>query len=377
MTENKYTLGIFSLLVLLSIYIYARNSGAEKQPQHRILLRLLYISAAIIVLDMADWLLNGVAGTFAAYAHYAVISGYFILAFLPPAYWMLFCRYELGSRHSNIARLRNILFGLNLSIIPLLTLVNIKTQWFFFFDAQNRYHRGPYLIIIYVLHLLPIMLNIMYLITHRKKLENRRLLKLCMAIVPPLVGSMIQVLYPKLSLAASMLCFSVLVLFLGMQQRASSTDYLTGLYNRRQLDEYIAMRIKSSQPGKSFSAMLIDMNNFKIINDTLGHNAGDTAIRDMAHILHSNTKINDFIARHGGDEFFAVMDISDYAQLECVVKRIRKSCEEFNLHGGRPFQLDFAIGFDVYRPLSNMSATQFFGHIDTLMYQDKERMQQH
>lgn len=375
MTENKFVLSIFALLVLFIIYIYARNKGAEKYSQRRILVHLLYACMAIIVLDMLDWLLNGVPGVAALRLHYTVVTLNFILSFLPPFYWVLYSRHETDGSIASIKKIRRTMLILY-AVLVLFMLINLHTQWIFGMDGLNRYYRGPYIAYIYILFLIPLLINIIYLAVNRKHVAKQRLIKLFLTVLPPLIANIIQFFYFGLSLAATSLSFSVLILYLGIQQRASSTDYLTGLYNRRQLDEHIASRIKNSYCGKTFAAMLIDMNNFKQINDTLGHNAGDAAICDMARILHSNTKTNDFIARHGGDEFFIILDISDYTQLEAVVRRIRKSTREFNARSERPYQLNFAIGYDIYRPASKMNARQFFAHIDSLMYREKERMQQ-
>ena len=74
-----------------------------------------------------------------------------------------------------------------------------------------------------------------------------------------------------------------------------------------------------SNREKVFSAILIDINNFKYINDTYGHNIGDSALEAAAKLLKSCLRTSDFIARYGGDEFCIIPDISNKNDLEALI----------------------------------------------------------
>jgi len=75
---------------------------------------------------------------------------------------------------------------------------------------------------------------------------------------------------------------------------------------------------------------MIDLNDFKSINDSFGHGVGDHALQISAEILKSCIRTNDFIGRYGGDEFVIVLDISDIKDLEEIVYRINNSAEIYN-----------------------------------------------
>ncbi len=106
--------------------------------------------------------------------------------------------------------------------------------------------------------------------------------------------------------------------------RASRVDALTGLYNRRGLDEVMRRQCqRSARDGNALSLLLIDIDNFKKINDTFGHLRGDEALKCVADALRASTRPTDLAARYGGEEFALVLhDIDLFAAAE-IGERIR------------------------------------------------------
>jgi diguanylate cyclase (GGDEF)-like protein len=164
---------------------------------------------------------------------------------------------------------------------------------------------------------------------------------------------------------------SLLIIYFNIQDSSLITDYLTGVYNRRQLDKYLVIRVKNSTETKTFSAILIDLDGFKKINDTFGHDIGDEAIKDAAQIIKRSLSREDFVARYGGDEFFAILNTSDKDILEAEVSILRDNVEKFNQESEKGYKLSFAIGYAVYDYKMRMKPDDFFRYIDTLMYSNK------
>jgi diguanylate cyclase (GGDEF)-like protein len=113
-------------------------------------------------------------------------------------------------------------------------------------------------------------------------------------------------------------------------RRESALDPLTGLANRKAFDEYITRSIElHSLLGQPASLMMIDVDNFKSINDTYGHTAGDTALRQIANVL-SKTFLRrvDFVCRYGGDEFAVILQETKLANAQLLAERLRRQVQE-------------------------------------------------
>jgi len=98
------------------------------------------------------------------------------------------------------------------------------------------------------------------------------------------------------------------------------TDPLTGLLNRRSLDEVVGGLERSNVP---FSVAICDLDHFKDLNDSFGHESGDQALRLFANTLRSVVRAGDYVARHGGEEFVLILPNSSKASGSAVLERAR------------------------------------------------------
>ncbi|MEW9797017.1 sensor domain-containing diguanylate cyclase [Alteromonas sp. CYL-A6] len=108
-------------------------------------------------------------------------------------------------------------------------------------------------------------------------------------------------------------------------EKQALQDPLTGLKNRRALNEYLHqayLRFKRGQ--KAYSVAVIDIDHFKKVNDTFGHEAGDNALRHLAELLTGSARESDFICRSGGEEFVLIMPETDKAGAQVVAEKVRK-----------------------------------------------------
>jgi two-component system, cell cycle response regulator len=113
------------------------------------------------------------------------------------------------------------------------------------------------------------------------------------------------------------------------------TDSLTGLYNRRYLETHLTSLIEHfSNRGKSLTILAIDVDFFKPINDTYGHDAGDKVLQELAVRIKQHTRSIDLCCRTGGEEFVLVLPSTDIATAEIIAERLRKSV------ANRPFAVN-------------------------------------
>ena len=122
--------------------------------------------------------------------------------------------------------------------------------------------------------------------------------------------------------------------------KLARVDALTGLKNRRGLDEVIAASIQKSQrENKGFGLIWLDIDYFKAINDSRGHQAGDEILRNVAQWLKTSVRPYDHPGRWGGDEFVVLLSPCDQITLEQIACRIRASVEQESKYTGSPFTI--------------------------------------
>ena len=150
-------------------------------------------------------------------------------------------------------------------------------------------------------------------------------------------------------------------------------DALTGLANRRLFHDRLEQAFLASQrSGAGFSLMLLDLDRFKDINDTLGHQAGDAVLEHLSERLRSVARASDTVARLGGDEFALVLQgAQDGASALFVAERIRRAlAEPFDIHG-HTLKLETSIGIALF-PRHGDDAEQLLKRADIALYTSKD-----
>jgi diguanylate cyclase (GGDEF)-like protein len=124
----------------------------------------------------------------------------------------------------------------------------------------------------------------------------------------------------------------------GHLKELSITDSLTGLFNKRYFEERLFEELqRSERHNLSFSLAMIDIDDFKLFNDTEGHLAGDEVLKNIANIAKESTRVIDIMARFGGEEFAIIMPQTEKDEAFFVAERIRKSVKEQLPHTWRSF----------------------------------------
>ena len=115
-------------------------------------------------------------------------------------------------------------------------------------------------------------------------------------------------------------------------EKIAGTDYLTGLYNRMKFMElYVSQYKLSREKGDKLSLLMVDIDHFKKINDTYGHNIGDKVLKQVSNILLQTLRHTDILSRWGGEEFLALLPTVDSKQAVKIAEQIRSNIKNFKL----------------------------------------------
>ncbi len=154
----------------------------------------------------------------------------------------------------------------------------------------------------------------------------------------------------------------------------AARDPLTGLYNQRIFWELFDYEIeRAKRHNYKFSLFIIDLDNFKLINDIYGHNFGDQVLKEIGRILEKIFRKEDIIARYGGDEFAVILPYTGPEQAESIAKRLVKAFEEFSIEApnGKIIKVTSSIGVAVF-PDHGQDSRELFILADSMLYRAKE-----
>jgi len=153
------------------------------------------------------------------------------------------------------------------------------------------------------------------------------------------------------------------------------TDQLTGLHNRRYMARHLDnLLAQSRKSGKPLAYVMMDIDFFKLVNDTHGHDIGDEVLREFSRRISANIRGIDLACRFGGEEFVVVMPDTDVAYAYSVAERLRKSIETTPIEISRaPGKLSITISIGIAAAISESdSAEDLLHRADQALYRAKK-----
>lgn len=154
-------------------------------------------------------------------------------------------------------------------------------------------------------------------------------------------------------------------------EKMAHFDSLTGLFNRHAFMEAFSARLtEAKQSANKLAVMFIDLDNFKAINDTLGHAAGDELLRVISRRLRSVLRGHDLIGRIGGDEFCLVAPIASVAEAKAIANRVLRKMQEPITLSGHVANTTISIGISLF-PYDGDSQDLLIKNADNALYQSK------
>ena len=153
-------------------------------------------------------------------------------------------------------------------------------------------------------------------------------------------------------------------------------DPLTGVFNRRYLDQLIPREVsRAARGGNELSFLVIDVDNFKDINTTFGHQGGDQYLKDLASLLKKSFRGSDTVVRLGGDEFLVLLPETGNAQAGRVSERLNWEARWWNEGTDAPYRLAFSCGVATYQ--HGMDIQEALRLADRDMYLKKQKAKEH
>lgn len=279
--------------------------------------------------------------------------------------WCLFVEYHIHRNFKHIKKKSRIL-AVPLIIATILIIINLLgTDIIFDISKENVYTRGP---MNFILYIFVFVYYIESIYTVQKAKSDSILVEffpIYFFIIPCMIGTMIQGFFFGISTVWLCVAIAFIIVYIEIQISISFIDDLSGLYNRKYMNHYLD-KLQNNKT-KHVYGFLLDVNDFKVINDTYGHLSGDRAIIHIGKIL-QNTVGNGCVAiRMGGDEFVIFAILKSNEEALALKKHIEQNVRQFNIHSKEPFHLSFSIGIAKY----SGNIDTFLSAMDDSMYEAK------
>lgn len=153
----------------------------------------------------------------------------------------------------------------------------------------------------------------------------------------------------------------------------SITDQLTGIFNRRHMFHELERYYALNKGSKDFIVLMMDLNNFKKVNDNFGHNAGDEVLKNFGTILNKTCRKNDLPVRYGGDEFMLILPDTDYEGIESIKNRI----DELFFETVKKYEsVHLSVGYGIAMS-EGRSIEEVIQQADDHLYRNKAELKHH
>lgn len=280
--------------------------------------------------------------------------------------WCLFVEYHIHRNFERIKKKSRIL-AIPLIIATILIIINLLgTGIIFDISKENVYTRGPMNFILYIFVFVYYIESI-YTV-HKAKYDSIlvEFFPIYYFIIPCMIGTMIQGFFFGVSTIWLCVAIAFIIVYIEIQISISFIDDLSGLYNRKYMNHYLNKL--QNDKTKHVYGFMMDINDFKAINDTYGHLKGDYALIQFGIILQHSIDKDSVAIRMGGDEFVIFAKLKSDEEALALKKQIKYNVRQFNIKSKEPFHLSFSIGIAKF---NGKNTDAFLSAMDDSMYEAK------
>lgn len=349
-----------SVSLLLILHYVARARIIRDRREDRVYMIMVLGVMLGSIMEAFSYVLDGKLFFGARVLNYFINTYIFSANMLLPFLMLVYVDLCLYGRSDRIWKRYKPQIIIGIAMIAV-NLVNFFVPISYVITENNVYERRPFSYFYYVVIIYYFMSIFFLLRKFRKENGARVFLSFGIFIVPVIIGTGLQFLFYGLSLAWLSSAIGLVGLFMMQQNEMAYIDPLVGIYNRQYMDH-----ILSSWNGRNrkFVGAMLDIDDFKSINDTFGHAEGDKALKEAAEILKKACVDDEWLFRFAGDEFI-VLKLSDSPSgLDSFLERVNEAFSAFNREY-HPYDLSVSYGVSFF---SAGSVDVFIREMDERMY---------
>lgn len=363
------SIGIILIVIML---FYAFGQNGRRQAQDSLFVSLLFSALVLLVLEL---LINVFLGSdFAGSRAFltSIILLFYLLVPLPGALYFLYID-QLHKHWQRVPRQMGILVFIPSFLNAIFVLLSLYNGMIFTLVASNRYQRGRFFFLVFLISSLYMIGSYVHLIRRKRKHPAKSFSMVVAYPFPVIIAGVLQIHFEEMKVLGVSLAITLLMIFLHNQNTHANRDYLTSLYNRSLGSQYLQYLFQHKSKEKLIGGILIDFNGFKLLNDTYGHDMGDQSLRLFSKVLHESFSRDWLICRFGGDEFLIFSKLSSKQELDMAIQELQKNLSVFNDKEVLPTPLSISMGSAIVKAKDYDDSQAFISLLDERMYLDKKK----
>lgn len=317
--------GLYAITILFRL-----TSNLGSQQEVRDLRNMIFAYLGMLFFDILSDVVEDGAWVVPSWLYLTFVCLTIVFITFGCYFWFRFVEDRLYPSRAHYKR-DLLIFLVPAVAISIADLVSIPAGYFFFLDDKGECVTTTLFAIVqmivnYFYLAIPTIMAIYRVVKTHSRIERGDYLTYAIYMVAPLTAGFLEDVIPTVPILALNIFLIVHILFLMIQNMQIYNDALTNLNNRRHLNQYLEERLDKASVEHPVFVYMIDINGFKLINDTYGHVVGDHCLREFAIALQDVA--NDcfgFPARYGGDEFCLVVDGKKGQQAEEIARAIQNT----------------------------------------------------
>lgn len=356
------------LVLIIAMLVSSRIRRSAPRDEFKIFSIIAILSAVACVVDFLVFYSDGKAGFLMRLINHAGNTYCFIAN---PVFVVAWCIYTDLKLYSSRARIKRIYkyAAIPGAILVVITVLNLFIPLIYVIDSNNVYHRLPLSYAFYLVEAFYMLYSVIILKRYESRYDKVSFFPIFLMLGPIILGSILQIVFYGVSLMWVSFAVGITSIYMAMQNEFSYQDTLTGQYNRAYLD-YVLEKYSKNADSK-LGGIMVDVDYFKVINDTFGHHVGDEALIDAARVILFSKPDTSILIRFAGDEFIVLMKDASDEELRKIVENIRNELKVFNENECRQYELSLSIGYTLY-DYDKDNIDSFFRKMDNNMYEEKK-----
>ncbi len=365
--QSIYASNFIAVVLLVVLFLCNFWRFQYKTYENKMVIFIMLMALLASVISVCTYVIEGHGGALLTFVAHLTFSFIYIANMIVAYMWMLLIESHLKSEPKLH---KKIILSIPMIIGIIVIAINIFVPCIYKLDELNNYSRKPLYALLFAIDVCYMLYGVIIYIIVKIRGGVLKFFPIYLYIGPILAGMIIETLIPGIAISWPCVAVSIAGVLASLQNETIYRDQLTGLYNRNYLN-YLQKNMFSKE-SCHITGIMLDMNDFKQINDNFGHAKGDIALQQMAKLLKDAIGDMGIVLRYAGDEFIVLINSHKQVIVDACIYEINKELDRFNTSKIADYKLSASMGYSLYKP-KEQTVDDFMNIIDQKMYEEKKK----